>query len=59
MAWTVATVEDTIAEDEDMVIQDGQSTAAVFAELCLYQARFKMVPHVPIVHQCLPLAGPI
>lgn len=33
MAWTVATVEDSIAEDEDMVIQDGQSPAAVFAEL--------------------------
>lgn len=33
MAWTVATVGDNIAEDEDMVIRDGQSTPAVFAEL--------------------------
>ncbi|GAB0207330.1 hypothetical protein GRJ2_003198600 [Grus japonensis] len=33
VAWTVATVEDNIAEDEDMVVQDGRSTASVFAEL--------------------------
>lgn len=33
VAWAVATVEDSSAEDEHMAIQVGQSTAVVFAEL--------------------------